>query len=356
MKIIQILPVFAFGDAIGNDTIALHSIIKQAGYDTHIYATAIDTRLQGDFCSLIQELPELEAEDVILYHLSTGSELNYQVAKYPCKLVVIYHNITPPEFYIPYSKLTALNCFDALDGAKYLADKAVYALADSEYNRQELLRMGYRCTVDVLPILIPFEDYRQTPDAKVIDTYQDGKTNIIFTGRVAPNKKHEDIIAGYVAYKKYFNPDSRLILVGGIEKTRPRYYEKLKRYVQALGVEDVIFTKQVSFREILGYYKVADIFLCLSEHEGFCVPLVEAMFFDVPIIAYDSTAIGDTLHGSGVLLEDKDPVLVAGMIQKVCQDKKLQKTIIDGQRKRLEDFGYDRVKEIFYRYLDEHMA
>ena len=112
----------------------------------------------------------------------------------------------------------------------------------------------------------------------------------------------------------------RLFFVGkyaGMEA----YYEQLKRYVEALDLKDVYFTGHIKFDEILAYYRTADVFVCMSEHEGFCVPLVEAMYFGVPIVAYDSSAIADTLGNGGILTEDKDPKLVAEIINRLVQDE-----------------------------------
>jgi glycosyltransferase involved in cell wall biosynthesis len=126
------------------------------------------------------------------------------------------------------------------------------------------------------------------------------------------------------------------------------YYQRLMKYTAALGIaDDVIFTGHIKFSEILAWYTLADAFVCMSEHEGFCVPLAEAMFFNVPIIAYDTSAISETLGGSGVLLDSNDPVFAAAVIDRVIRDEKLRKSLIEGQKKRLEYFSYDRLKDIF---------
>ena len=129
------------------------------------------------------------------------------------------------------------------------------------------------------------------------------------------------------------------------------YYKKLRDYIYGLDISDVYFTGHIGFDEILAYYKLADIYLCMSEHEGFCVPLVEAMFFDVPIVAYDKCAIKYTLGGSGFLLDDNDPLLTAGVINKIVTNSALRDKLIEGQRTRLKDFGYDTVSAQFIKYL-----
>lgn len=154
------------------------------------------------------------------------------------------------------------------------------------------------------------------------------------------------MISAFYYYKKYINPKSRLLLVGRHDFF-PEYYRRLQRYVEKLELNDVIFTGQVKFDEILAFYRVADVFVCLSEHEGFCVPLVESMMFDVPVIAYDSCAVGETLGGSGLLLKDKSPQVVAEAIHLVVEDKKLRNQLIENQQKRLCDFQHDKIKEKF---------
>ena len=353
MRIIQILPVMAFGDAIGNDTITLDDTLKQSGYKSEVYAKFIDERLTERVKPLDKYIPE--KEDIVIYHLSTGSDVNYEISQYDCRRIIMYHNITPGHFFAQYDIEAAKVCDSGYRAVKYLKKKADYCLADSDNNKQELRAMGYECPIDVLPILIAFDDYKKKPSPRVIRQYDDDYVNIVFTGRVAPNKKHEDIIAAFYYYKKYINPKSRLLLVGRHDFF-PGYYSRLQKYVEKLGVDDVVFTGQVKFEEILAYYSVADVFVCLSEHEGFCVPLVESMMFDVPVLAYDSCAVGETLGGSGFLLKDKAPEVVAEAIHSIVSDPKLQEQIVQGQRQRLKDFEHDKVKKQFLEILEAFIA
>lgn len=350
MKVIQIVPTLALGDAIGNDTMALKKVIAQMGYKTEIYAHSFASSSAQKQGRQIKHLPKLHKEDVVIYHLAIGCYLNYLVAKLKCRKIIIYHNVTPPHFFESIDKNNFKCCNEGLKGVAYLSDKADYFLADSDFNREELLAQGYKCPVDVLPILIPFDDYEKEPDQDIIDQYSDGATNIIFTGRIAPNKKHEDVIKAFYCYKKYYDHTARLFLVGSFGENDV-YYNKLKKYVKWLGARDVYFTGHIKFNQILAYYRIADQFLCMSEHEGFCVPLVEAMFFNVPIIAYDSTAIPYTLGGSGLLIKDKDPMMTAGLINRLQTDANLRKMVIANQRERLKDFSYEKIKRQFETYL-----
>ena len=182
------------------------------------------------------------------------------------------------------------------------------------------------------------------------------KVNILFTGRIAPNKKHEDVIRSFYYYKKYFNQNARLIFVGNYNGFEP-YYNRLCKYVSKLHLEDVIFTGHIKFNEILSYYNVADVFVCMSEHEGFCVPLVEAMEFEVPIVAYDSTAISDTMGNGGILIKEKNAIEVAALINQLCNDEEMRSQIVAEQRERLRIFDYEVIKkkivDSLSRYLEK---
>ncbi len=355
MKIVQVLTNFAFGDAIGNDVCALDTALKSMGYHTEIYAEHIDKRIKRESVFLANRLIKLEKEDIIIYHLSTGTELNYKVAQSKARLLICYHNITPPEFFHGYSLRAEEACRQGLEAAKYLAKKAEYCWSDSEFNKKDLLTMDYQQKIDILPILIPFDDYKKQPNREIIRKYgEDGVVNLLFTGRVAPNKKHEDIIRAFYYYKKYKNPKSRLFLIGGFDK-KDRYFQKLQQYIEKLGLgtEDVIFPGHIKFDEILAYYHIADVFLCMSEHEGFCVPLVEAMYFGIPILAYASTAIPDTLGKGGLLLDEKDPIYAAEIIHRLVIDKELVFYLREEQKKRLEDFSYKKIYLLLKEYITE---
>lgn len=349
MKIIQALPSFAFGDAIGNDVIALSEIITELGYKSAVYAKMIDSRLPTGLAKSSERLKLVDKDDIIIYHLSTGDKLNYDIADIDCRKIIYYHNITPPHFFEGYNVEAVKSCTQGLESAKAISTKFDYALAVSEFNKKDMLNMGYKQDIEVLPILIPFSDYLKKPSPNILKRYTDGMTNILFTGRIAPNKKHEDIIQAFYYYKKNINPKSRLILVGsGVGE---RYYNKLAKYINELELKDVIFPGHISFNDILAFYKVADVFLCMSEHEGFCVPLVEAMFFNVPIIAYNSTAIPDTLGEGGVLLETKDYALIAEVINEVVENKSLRGHIIGKQKEKIKEYSYDIVSGAFKKYI-----
>jgi len=356
MKIIQMVPSLNYGDAVGNDVLALDELLIANGYQSVIYTLSIGAKDKKEHdIRIIDKIPEPDKDDVVIYHMCTNTHLHDELPNIKCRKILIYHNVTPYDFFMDYNHLVYSSCKQAITEVKNLAEVFDYGIAVSEFNRDNLIGYGYKCPFDVRPILIPFEDYKKPPSQSIIDKYNDGKTNIIFVGRVVPNKKHEDIIAAFSCYVKNYNPDARLFIVGSSE-TMESYKEQLEKYANNLGIKNVIFTGRIPFDEILAYYKIADLLLCMSEHEGFCVPLVESMFFDVPIIAYSSSAIPETLGETGILLHEKDPLVTAGVMNKVLTDNNLRDSIIEKQRMRLEDFSYSKISELFLKYLKEFIG
>lgn len=355
MRIYQIVPTLVCGDAVGNDTLAIKHLIEDMGFETDIFAENIAQVLYGKEAHHINEMPVLNKDDIIIYHLAIGSELNYKICKLKCRIIVIYHNITPPSFFANYNQIAYIATKAGLDGMRYLSDKVEYCFADSEFNKQDLIKAGYKCPIDVLPILIPFEDYEQAPSKAVLNKYADSRTNLLFTGRIAPNKKVENVIRTFYMYKKYYDKTARLFLVGSYNEGE-LYYRELRKYVDELKLDDVIFTGHIKFDEILAYYNLADTYICMSEHEGFCVPLVEAMYFKIPIVAYDKCAIKYTLGGSGFLLDGNDPLITAGVVHKINTDSDLRTALISGQKERLKHFGYEAVSEQFKKCLNRFIG
>lgn len=348
-RIVQMLPTIAYGDAIGNHVLALDRFFKKNGIDTDIYARNIDARITDINVKKIEKFKD--DADIILYHLSTGDDLNLKIRDYKSRIVINYHNVTPENYFRGYDEISRKLCADGLDQVKMLSGVPEAVICDSVFNMNDLKSYGYECPMEAIPILIAFDDYSKAQNKEILEKYRgDGHVNIVFTGRIAPNKKQEDVIRAFYYYHEYINPKSRLFIVGSYRDTDV-YYRKLFKYVKKLHLEDVCFTGHIRFDEILAYYGIADVFLCMSEHEGFCVPLVEAMYFNVPIIAYNSTAVGETLGGSGLLLEDKDPRVVAEAINMVVTRQDLREKMVRGERARLKDFANEKVEEQFLEFL-----
>ena len=342
MKIIQLLTTMSYGDAVSNDALAIQRLLEEAGMLSGIYAENVDVKLRGKSVCLLAEMPELKKDDLLIYHLSTGTELNFRMERYACRKIMIYHNITPPAYFAAYNRGLEQLCLDGLRGMVHLRNTFEMVIADSAFNRQNLLDAGYTCPVHVAPILIPFSDYDREPDEETVRQYSDGRTNILFVGRIAPNKKQEDVIRAFDCYRKTYDPEARLILAGSATGTE-NYLEKLKIYTRELGAEDrVVFPGHIRFNQILAYYRTAHAFLCMSEHEGFCVPLAEAMYFRVPVIARDMCAVAETAGGAAIILADNRPEPAAAALYRAVSDPALRERMAQAAEARLAELSYGR--------------
>ena len=353
MKFYHITPSISTGDAIANDIFALQKISKSQGTETEIYSDEIRSNVPVGATHLMKYFPSVRKDDIIFFHLSGGSRLNTWINNVKCKKIMVYHNITPPYFFKPYDEFVYSYCKNGLEQTKKLKNSFDMVFTDSDFNKQNLLQMGYDCNIKTLPVLIPFSDYDSKPDKKIVDLYNDEFINILFVGRIAPNKCQHDVIEAFDAYQRNYNPASRLILVGSA--FTEKYLGRLRDYVSLLGTKNVCFTGHIRFDELLAYYTISDIFLCQSEHEGFCVPLLEAMYFHKPIIAFESSAIGETLGDSAIVLKKKNPLETAGVLNRILTDTALWKFVVEQQDNRLKFFSYERIKTLYFNYMDEFL-
>lgn len=320
------------------------------GYESDIFALNIDERV-GDQGRDYRDLKKTcTREDILLVHYSLWNEIYPEVLQLPCKKILIYHNITPPIFFEGYNSALGELAKIGLDKVIEMKDEFIFALAVSEFNKKDLVNLGYQ-DVGVLPITKDFTSY-SNDSIKINEAYNDGKTNILFVGRIAPNKKQEDVIMSYYYYYK-INPNSRLILTGlwnGFEL----YKKRLDSLIIHLNLQDhVIFTGHIKTEELLGLYHSSQVFLCMSEHEGFCVPLLEAMYFGVPIIAYNCTAIPYTLGNSGLLVDEKDCASIAELIHLVVSDETISQQLILKQRGRYKFFSNENLKSYLIPYIEK---
>tara|TARA_Y100000588_G_scaffold389274_1_gene491605 strand:+ start:4337 stop:5290 length:954 start_codon:yes stop_codon:yes gene_type:complete len=248
-------------------------------------------------------------------------------------MVLIYHNITPPEYFVGVHKDLVQLCYSGRRELRAYPARCDLALGDSEFNKEELEALGFSRT-GVLPVVPDFTHLDQTPDHTLVSEFDDDKLNILFVGRMIPNKRIEDVIRFYHAYKVKYGRNARLLLVGSYSGFES-YLASLHHLINSLGISDVHIFGHVSNAELTACYDLADLFLSASEHEGFCVPLVEAFYKQLPVLAYDAAAVSSTLDGAGVLYKNKDPRHVASIINTVLSDVDIQGDIIDAQDQAL---------------------
>jgi glycosyltransferase involved in cell wall biosynthesis len=329
----QVLATLGYGDAIGHEVIGIQRVLRNAGFASDIFVETADPRLE-DLTRDYRELIDASREDnLLLHHFSIGSKASRTAYALPDRMALVYHNITPPEYFASVHRTLARQCFRGRREIHAYVDRCDLAMGDSEFNRQDLESLGFPRTA-VLPVVPDFSHLDGEPDRFVAQQFDDEWTNIVFVGRVIANKKIEDLIRFFHAYQT-INPRSRLIIVG-VFSLFERYFAALTHMMDALDLTHVHFAGHVSDAELVAYYEIADLFLCASEHEGFCVPLVEAFYKEVPVLAYAATAVPATMDGAGVLFDRKDPYHVAAMMDAILSDSVLRDAIVDGQLEAVE--------------------
>ena len=342
IRIHQVLATLGYGDAIGHEVLGIQRVLRAAGYESEIFVEAADRRLESITIDYRHLIDHSHPDNLLLHHFSLASKASRTAFALPDRMALIYHNITPPEFFVGLHRSLSSECFRGRRELRAYAERCDLALGDSEFNRQDLEGLGFRRT-GVLPVVPDFSHLDGEADRTVADMYDDTWTNVLFVGRMVPNKKIEDVIRFFHAYHTFFNPRSRLILLGaqgGFE----RYMASLHQLIATLGNHHVHFVGSVSNAELTAFYEVADLFLCASEHEGFCVPLVEAFYKQIPVLAFAAAAVPATMDGAGVLYSDKDPSCVAALMDAVVSNGNVREAIVGGQlaavdRLRARDFG-----------------
>lgn len=318
----------AAGDAVSNDVIGMSAAFERRGHEARIFAGSSDlSELKTYHASELHQFVANPA-DLLIYHHSiewtTGLDL-LQEAR--CRRGIKYHNVTPPEYFSGISSWHEEKCRAGREELQEIIRHGcdIY-LADSDYNRDELLLHGAHAEAAfVVPPFHHIDDLEfAEADLKTLDKYRDGHANILMVGRVSPNKRHDDLIKAFAVYHSDHNQQSRLLIVGKEEAAFASYSRKLRELVAFLNLqEQVVFAGSASISELKAFYLLANVFAIASEHEGFCVPLVEAMSMKVPVVAYGGSAIPATIGAAGVVLEEREPKLMAAAIDYLVRDESL---------------------------------
>ena len=324
----------ARGDAIGNEVLQIRDALRAAGHRSEIFVDLVDPRLASEVRPF-QEYRELSnPQNIVLLHYSLGSKVSALARSLSDRLVLIYHNITPAEWFAPYNIGLARNCQRGRLELSSLAPHCCLALGDSEYNRLELESLGFDPT-GVLPLILDLSRLDRPADPLVEQQFEDGCTNLLFVGRIVPNKRFEDLIRCLAYYRRYIDRRVRLILVGEFLTFAP-YYDALHHLIERLGLDEVHFTGHVSEAELNAYYSVAHCFLCLSEHEGFCVPIFEAIHRSIPVVAFSAAAVPYSTGEGVLLIDDKDPAAVAETVALVLHDTPMRRRLLARQQRILD--------------------
>ncbi len=346
-KVIQLVPAFHYGDAIGESIRNLAKWLNARQIKNEIYALEIDAEIRNEAYIYYNELLNTDDKTLIILHYALPSILDEAYKSLRGRKMIMYHNITPPEYFLNWNKELVYLTYAGREQLKSLVDYTDLAVADSEYNKSELDEMGYKNTM-VCPIWVPFNQFQGSVNEILLEAIKK-KTIFLFVGRVVPNKKIEDTIKIIYWYRENVDANAILVIVGKYNNA-PKYYYWLREYGKALhfSEEELIFTGHVPYVDLAAYYKGASVFISMSEHEGFCVPLVESMYFELPIVAYASAAVPEILGDAGILVYTKKFEYIAELLAELIKDNELKKMVIEKQRRRLSYFSDDNIIKIWH--------
>jgi glycosyltransferase involved in cell wall biosynthesis len=360
MRIDQFLPGFARHDAISNHVRQVGGVLRSAGYESDVFADWIDPRLAGEGARPSTPRPiRTDPDRVLLYHHSAHSPMVgwlREMAGAGQLLAVDYHNITPARYFARWEPPAARSMALARQELQELAPCTGLAMADSPYNEAELIGLRYAETT-VCPLLVDLEAYHRPPDQKTLSRLrrQGGGTRWLFVGRISPNKCQHDVVAAFAVYRRLFDPRSRLTLVGGA--TSPRYLRAIEQMADDLGLGDSLELRDSTpFSHLLAHYLASDVFVCLSEHEGFCVPILEAMELGLPVIAFRAAAVTDTVGTAGILLGEKDPLLVACAVNDLLSDGPRRAGLIAAGLSRAATFSLEHTSRQLLQTVSTWLA
>ena len=350
-------PYLDHGDAVSNDVIGMYQALIENGFEAAVFAQ--NGLIPYPHVHQPEALKDFikSPHDILIYHHSVGWDSGIHLLRsLKCCKVVKYHNITPPEFFEGIANNYFIACrFGRTQLKDIVKAKADLYLADSTFNLNELLAQGY--PLEKCGILPPFHHINRLTlleaDASVVSRFNDGKTNLLVVGRLSPNKGHLALIDTFSIYHLTYNQESRLIIVGKEDPGLASYKHSLKMRIRELDLENsVFFAGHVQDKTLKAYYLVAHVFIITSLHEGFCVPLVEAMSMKIPIVAYGSTAIPETVGKVGFVWKECDPELMAASVDRIVQDEFLRSSLVEMGLNRYQSmFTNSKIKERLFESL-----
>ena len=348
VRVDQVIPSLASRDAIGVHTVALTEALRAAGVDSEIFYG----NCTPDVASLgrpVVDLGRAGRDRWLLYQSSIGSPVYDVLAARPEPKLVNYHNITPAELLVDWEPNVGYEVSLGRTQLERLAPDCGLAVADSAFNELELKEAGYTDTA-VVPLLIDMTATGADPDpdlaGRLAAAKERGGADLLFVGKVSPHKAPHDLVKMLAVYRRCYDPEARLHLVGS--PLGERYGPALAAFVDDLGLTGAVsVTGSVSPSELEAYYRSADVFVCASLHEGFCVPLVEAMGHGVPVVAYAVAAVPETVGDAGLVLDGREPLRMAAAVARVVTDAPLRARLADAAARRVAAFSLERSTERF---------
>ena len=346
----QFIPSYAPRDAIGTHSRHAGAILRGMGIDSSTWVAEArgvprgEVRYFRDYAGAVRGEPTW-----LLYQYSTGSSMIDFLKARPEGKLVNYHNVTPPEFFEAWEPLIVPELAEGRRQIGALAHVTDLAIADSTYNAADLAGAGYPRT-EVVPILLDLDAMDAEVDVATEDRLRAAKdaggTDWLFVGRICPNKAQHEVVKAFAIYRRTYDPRARLHLLG--TSSSHSYWTALRDFIDALGLRGAVeLHGSVTDAEKAAFFRTADAFVCLSDHEGFCVPVVEAMHHGLPVIAYAAAAVPETLGDGGLLLQTKDPAVVAAAVHRATSDDAVRAALVAAGHARALDFALDRTRRRF---------
>jgi glycosyltransferase involved in cell wall biosynthesis len=345
----HLLSDFAAGDALGTITLRFRDISRELGFRSEVFSNVIDPRIAADARHASELEAALQPGDAVVYHLSIGSPVARLFERLPARKLIYYQNITPAAYYRGVNERVVARLEQAREDTRRLAPQAELVMAPTRFNLAEVSAAGARRTA-LVPSPLPVSRLRPRP------ARPRGDPVLLFVGRIAPNKGHADLLRVLAAVRATSQPRARLVVVGHSLDTEP-YLRGLWRLAADLGVADAVDMPGgrlgLGDAELGDRYASSSVFLCMSEHEGICVPVVEAMSFEVPVVAYAAGAVPETVGDAGIMLDTRDPLVWAGVVDRVLSDGELRRRLTAAGRRRSEQIRSAPIAGMLRDALDQ---
>ncbi|MGC8480341.1 MAG: glycosyltransferase family 4 protein [Acidimicrobiales bacterium] len=349
IEVHQFVPSLAVYDAVGQHSIALQQFLQSLGVESTLYADEIKPGAEAYAVHYSKFTPQSSQRRLLVYQASTASPIAEFLEERPEIKLVNFHNVTPPEFASGWDLGVATAMMRALGELERFASVTDLAFTVSRFNMQDLESLGYRSVALATPFITLERRFARSP--RVVDR----GARWLFVGRVFPNKAQLELVRAFAAYRAIYDEQASLAIVGG--RSCLPYVDALEALIEGLGMSDAVtLVGQVDDETLAAHYREADVFTCMSRHEGFCFPVVEAMRNDLPVVAFAAAAVPETIGDAGVLVQNDDPLDFAAAVGMVLRDEGLQRQLSRSASLQLDRFGHDRAHEahleVFRPYLE----
>jgi L-malate glycosyltransferase len=324
--------------------------LRDLGFSSQIYAERVSPEFEGRVYHAGDYRP-LATERCLIHHHAVGSDIADRLRQIDLGQILIYHNITPPEYFAAANPIMARQLEKGRRQLAEMRPHTILALGASAYNERELQALGFAPT-GVLPIVLDESRYQRQLNESLAAGISQSRPHLLFVGRQAPNKRQEDLIKLLYCVRRFI-PQATLALVGSPHVQS--YVDWQRDFAKSLGLDEVAITwaGHVSEYDLTTYYRSADIYISMSEHEGFGKPLIESMYLGLPVIAYASAAVPDTLGDAGILFHRKDYEALAELIALLLADDTWRQRVVDSQRQRVQRFLEPNVRRQWLAYLQQ---